>query len=538
MITSSCDKQDYSVEEILNRSEMLIEHDPDSVYKLLTTEMHPENLNEDLYAEYVLLLVQAKDKTQKSLHNDTIIFKAKDYYIKNRNKNKAALALFYSGRVFSLNNQKQKARNAYVDAEGYLKDSDDYTLKGLIKYFIGDLYFDQLLKDEAIKQYKEASIYFNRSGKYGNELMTFEKLGITFLMKKEIDSCLYYYNKAISLSQSQNDSIEQARMSRSIGLVFSQLGNYEQARLYFRKSISYFKNPGNKANTYLDIAYSFNDSKNRDSTLYYANKSLELIGDNDYELRQAIYQLIIEMEKQDSDYGKTYHKNYNKTLFRILKETDNQAILDVQKKYDFELIQNENNRLLIHRQTAFLIILGLIAVILALNLYYSRKNIKNKIALADAEQKASQLTDMADSFGEKEDSFKKLLLQHFNILKKVALIETHLKEEEKKQGRKLLKKVNEIIYNEGSVDWDLILKTIDQLCNRFPTVLYKICPQLDDSEFKICCLTYADLNNAEIAIIMRLSVNTVQMKKSNVRKKLGIEGYGNLKVFLSEYVKC
>lgn len=540
VILTSCNIQERKDESILRRSETILEQNPDSVFQLLTVEIHPGELNEDLYAQYSLLLIQAKYKMNKNIVNDTVIFKIKDHYVNKRNYEKAALASLYSGHIFSLKNKKEEAMNMYLEAEEYLKDSDNFALRGLIRYFMGDLYFNQFLKDEAIEKYKQAAAYFNKSEKYKNALIAYEKIGITFLMKEEIDSCFHYYNKGMALSENHNDSIEQAKMVRNMGLAFNQTGNYEQARLYLRRSIPYFNDSIDKAKAYLNMAYSFNDGKNKDSTLYYIDKSLELINDRNYDLKQAIYQLLARIEERDKNYDQalSYHKEYTKYLFGMVKETNNQAILDVQKKYDFELVQNENNRLLIEKQSASLIILGLITIILIIILYYFRKNVKNKTALADAEQKISQLTDMADSFDEKEDSFRKILFQHFDILKKVALIETHLKEEEKKQGQKLLKKVNEIIYNEGTVDWNLIIRTMDQLYKGFPTTLLNTYPQLDDSEFKICCLTYAGLNNTEISIIMALSINTIQMKKSNIRKKLGIDGYGNIVEFLSKQLGC
>ncbi|MCG6191591.1 helix-turn-helix transcriptional regulator, partial [Maribellus maritimus] len=57
-------------------------------------------------------------------------------------------------------------------------------------------------------------------------------------------------------------------------------------------------------------------------------------------------------------------------------------------------------------------------------------------------------------------------------------------------------------------------------------------PQLDESEFRICCLIYVEFNNTEIAIILSYSVNTVQAKKSVIRKKLHIKTFGNVRDFL------
>ena len=129
-----------------------------------------------------------------------------------------------------------------------------------------------------------------------------------------------------------------------------------------------------------------------------------------------------------------------------------------------------------------------------------------------------------------------MLFQHFDIFKKIALLESHLIEEEKKQGRRLLKKVNDIVYNENSLDWNMLYDTLNKLYKGFPDLLRIKYPELDETEVRICCLTYADLNNSEIALILGFSINTIQMKKSAIRKKLGIEGYGNIVEFFDKHV--
>lgn len=70
--------------------------------------------------------------------------------------------------------------------------------------------------------------------------------------------------------------------------------------------------------------------------------------------------------------------------------------------------------------------------------------------------------------------------------------------------------------------------------DNLPDKLRQIYPELDEAEIRICCLTYMEVNNTEIAAIMRFKINTVQSKKSVIRKKLGIDGYGNIRDFIIE----
>lgn len=48
-------------------------------------------------------------------------------------------------------------------------------------------------------------------------------------------------------------------------------------------------------------------------------------------------------------------------------------------------------------------------------------------------------------------------------------------------------------------------------------------PQLNETEYRICLLSYAEMSIKEIAVILQISPNTVQTYRTKLRKKLGIE---------------
>ncbi|MDR2954739.1 MAG: TIR domain-containing protein [Prevotella sp.] len=161
---------------------------------------------------------------------------------------------------------------------------------------------------------------------------------------------------------------------------------------------------------------------------------------------------------------------------------------------------------------------------------------KQKMQLEEVGNQIDMLNELAKKYEYEKESFRNILLQHFDILKKAALLEGYLKDDERKQGEKLLKRFNEIVYNQDSFNWDQIYELMDSLYNNFVTKLRETYPQLDESEVRICCLTKAELNNSEIALIMRFSVNTIQSKKSGIRKKLDILDYGNIIDFIDSHV--
>lgn len=527
-------------DKVLTNVEALVDQYPDSALRLLDTEILEKNLDRDAYYKYILLYTQARDREDMDIKNDTLIFRVRDYYLNKKDLLRTALSFYYSGRVLESQNNKEDALSMYLDAELYALQTENDKLKGHIEYSIGAINHKKYLKDEAISRFKLSAQYYHKSANYKNELQAYNGIGTAFLLKKELDSSFFYLNESLLLAQSIKDSVGQGLALQNIGLSYQMIKDFHKSREKFKQAIPFFKKNEDKARIYLNIAYSFNDERNRDSTLYNINNSLELIrGDEASSLRSMIIQLQSRIEENDKNYEKAlaFQKEYADYLQKIFKEANNQAVLDIQKKYDFEVIQDENNRLLVEKQSASLIILGLMILVLGMSIFIIYwKSVDNKEALSDAELKISQLNDMAESFNKKENSFKKVLLEHFDILKKVALLEGDMKDDEKKQGQKLLKKVNEIIYKQESLDWNILNDTMNQLYSGFLEKLQEKFPQLEDAEVRMCCLVYAGLNNTEISILMEWTINTIQMKKSAIRKKIGVGGYGNLSDFLIKNV--
>lgn len=539
VVLSSCGFNRNSAGEILDKVEALADQYPDSALTLLNTDIQERNLNRDEYNRYILLNTQARDRNDMDIKGDTLIFQVRDYYLNKKDVRKIALSYYYCGRVLESQKNKEDALLMYLDAESYAEQTSDDKLKGDIDYSIGFINSKQLLSDEAISRFKTSAYYFGKSGNYRNEIQAYNAIGRSFLLKKDLDSSFFYLDKSLLLAKNHGDSVGQGLAFQNIGLSYRMVKNYPKARENFRDAFSFFSKDEDKSRVYLNVAYSFDDEKNRDSTEYFINKSLELIAGNEASsLRSMIIRLQSRIEEKDKNYEKAlaYQKEYAGHLQKIFEDANNRAVLDIQKKYDFEVIQNENNRLLIEKQSASLIILVLIVLVLGMAIFLLWKNVKNKEALSNAQLKISQLNDMADSFDEKENSFRKVLLEHFDILKKVALLEGHMRDDERKQGQKLLKKVNEIVYKQESLDWNMLYDTMSQIYNGFPEKLRKKYPQLEEPEIRICCLIYAGLNNTEISILMEWSINTIQMKKSIIRKKIGVEGYGNISDFLEKNV--
>jgi tetratricopeptide (TPR) repeat protein len=133
----SCSQQTKTAKAILDEAENIVEQYPDSAFRLLNTVYFPEDLSKKQYNRYVLLMMQAKDKSYRDITADTVIFAAKAYYEKKNDAPNAAMAAYYCGRILHEQKKAEEAAEAYLEALQWADKTDDYNLKGLIHGNLG-----------------------------------------------------------------------------------------------------------------------------------------------------------------------------------------------------------------------------------------------------------------------------------------------------------------------------------------------------------------------------------------------------------------
>ncbi len=542
LLSISCNRQHQTVDRILDDAETLVEQHPDSAFALLDSLPYALIPGKSQYYRYLLLQIQAKDKSYRDIASDTLIFGVKEYYFENKDLNKAALSAYYCGRVLQEQKKYEQALKAYLEAEDYSSQrKDDANLSGLIQSSIGMVYYKQLLQKEAITRFKQAEKYFNEANNHKNEIITFNLIGNCFLMQEERDSAFVYYRKGLALADQHGIVNEQVGIREGIGVAYREIREFSRAKAFFKEALIFPVDSLEQARLYYNLALAFEQENQNDSARYYIEQSLaRLPGKKDNFLMANIYQTWSAIEEKEKNYQQAleYERKYTDYLTAILDENENKAVLEIQKKYDFQLLQNKNIRLQIEQQRIILIGLILLLGVSILAFFFYRRSKQKQKKLLEAKQLVYQLRGMAWSFNEGgKSSSRTVLLRHFDVLKKTALLEGYLKEEERIKGEHLLRTFNEIVYGEKHLDWDVVYQRMNNLQGGFFDRLRKAFPQFDELEFRICCLAYVEFTNAEIGILLKYQTNTIKVKKSAIRKKIGMETSENFCDFLDRKVK-
>lgn len=533
----SCQYQVKRVEPILQKAESILEQNPDSALAMLKEIPNPQSLKKSLYYRYFLIQIQAKDKSYRDITSDTLIFNIQKNYEKKDDLEKTALVSYYSGRVRQEQGKHEEALETYLGAEKYLIQSNNDKLKGLVQSAIGAIYYEQLLADKAIIHFKKAEKLFRSAKNYRNEAITGNLIGDCFLMEGKADSAFIYYDKALALVDKNELKQEQVGIRESIGLALLTMEDWADAEKFLKETLYLTTDSIEKSRVLSNLAGLFLQMGKIDSASHYIMQSLAFLpAEKDNYLAANIYETWSAIDEKSDNFQEALkkYKSYSDYLVLIFDENRNQAVIEIEKKYNYQLLENRNHELLIGRQRMLIYFLGVLLLCVLFILWILRRAEMRRKELKEAERKIVQMQKMAGRYNENENSYRNIVSRHFEILKKTALLKGYLNEDEKKKGKHFLRKFNEVVYGEKDLNWDLLYEALDNAGNGIFKQLRNRLTQLDDSEFRICCLIYVGCNNTEVGLILDYSTNTIRAKKNAIRKKLGVGPYGNLSDFMKD----
>ena len=543
----SCSRQTNDINRMLDKSASLVDLYPDSISKLLDSLYFTDDLSKKQYNKYLLLKIQAKDRIYQDISQDTSIFEVKKYYIKNKDPEDLLWATYYCARVYQDNNEEKKALNEYLEAEKQAEQTTNYNLSGLIQNSIGVLLSKQSLNDEAIKRLLKSTDFFKKSSNCKYEIVSYGLIGDIYLGESRNDSAVYFYKKGYELAELTNDSLHLAGLLQSLGTAYKEAGEFQQAISYYRNSCKFLTDYSDKSRLYLNLAGIFYGMNKQDSALYSIGKSLKFQQETSNLLLLAdIYKTLSDIEAEHSDYYRSllFHQTYRHYLELVINESNNKQITELEKKYNQERNYSKQYRSTLETLKICLTVSISIIIIGVPVWFFYRKSVRyKKIVLEkeksihEAEAGIYRLMKMSQNYTSKDNSFRNILLHHFDILKKSALLEIYVKGDNPQDSR-LIKVFNSIVYGQETLDWNLLYQAMNEVNNGFFDKLKTTYTNLNESEFRICCMTYAKFSCSEIAIIMRLSANTVQMKRSSIRKKIGAGAQENIPEYLDKQLLC
>ncbi len=140
-----------------------------------------------------------------------------------------------------------------------------------------------------------------------------------------------------------------------------------------------------------------------------------------------------------------------------------------------------------------------------------------------------------EDFSRVKNMFQKFLIQRFEISKQILIMNSTPTHDPK--DIRILTRINEFFYGQPDINFNKIefYELLNEMYGNFRTQLSKSFPNLNEDEIRICCLLKAGFNTSNICFILRYVPVTIRIKKTKIRKKLGITDGGDIPIFLGDH---
>lgn len=547
-------------------AEGLMDSTPDSSLYILQNIPHKELLGEDK-ALYALLMTQAAFKNHEPTNSDSLINIAVDYYKERKDSLRKAQSYFYKGRIDEKMGDVKGALICYQMASASAINIDNYKLLMLIYNYWGLLLRKEGLYDDALIALKKSLKYAELDNNILDQVFVQRNIGATYFLVNDFKKAHIYFKKALFLAYQLDNKKCISDIYGSLSNLYLDEKNYDSAMLYINKSILLETDSAAIYSTFLQKGKLFLIKEKYDSARYYFDK-----GNMNIDLSsKAIYCIFMsKVEGREHNYEKALmhlnqYVNYSDSISKKRRTVD---IAALQKKYDYSLIENENNQLKIARQRMYLFMLaiGLLSVITSTLLvyYYKRKRAVKKAMKEEIEKMKSELIDQSLIHAQ-EKSIQIQKHQNELLMKEQELgvhlskktEELNLRVQKEQELKEYIFKMDDIVQKINSLnslkalqrsksaskyvlsfeELNSLEEAVNLCYDNFVDRLRIDFPKLKNDDIHLCCLLKMKVPNKNILSL--LDTNELTLKKRRYRIKHDKMGFSDniesLDEFLSDY---
>lgn len=308
------------------------------------------------------------------------------------------LLLLLLSTIFLIGCTASKGRQSYEEALRYMEQGDapqalaclkeaaefatDDSVRMGIYNDMGRLLFDEGLQEQALGAYHMAlETSQAMADSLGMAYVLFDIANI-YRTRDEDDSCVYYFDTAMSLALSQKDSMLATDIRNQLAGYYLWHKDYERARLLLSPSL--LQEAEMTGGICFMAADLYRQTGPADSTRYYCKLLLQ---NEETGLRQMGHKWLADLllsEGQIEEAAK-HLQQYELLTDTLMQETDTEALRRISALYDYSLREQENARLKLRNIIAVAFIIVLIFVLVAAILYFSRRRMKYRMKVQQLE---------------------------------------------------------------------------------------------------------------------------------------------------------
>ena len=295
-------------EALFRQVENLVDDYPDSAMVLLQRIEEPERLDSADWARWALLTTQARDKAFINHTTDSVINRVADYYQRFGDNHQKALAYYYVGRVNSDLGQLERATDAYLRASDYSAKTDDHDLTFRILTQAGTIFAKQKSLFEAFELYQKALSIAQEANDSVNMAYGNAYLGRIFSSHEDWPQANAHYQKAIEIAKNVADEYVLKLATQELAAIYGRQNRLDEAYKMLKGLMSQTQEKGLLSNRslYLVIGNTYQRMGQLDSADYYIRYA---VGSYDIHVRRSAYQALYNLYKQMNQHEKATNFN-------------------------------------------------------------------------------------------------------------------------------------------------------------------------------------------------------------------------------------
>ncbi len=537
LLTHAC-SMSHTQDALLQSADSLMKSRPDSALIILESISSEKLSNPADRAKYALLFTQAQDKNYIVHTSDSLIRIAVDYYDSINNKDLAAKAHFYHGRVCQSMKNAPEAIKQYSRVLSMVEKTGNYELTCMSQGNMAQIFYQQdLLKkaDSLFRQVELLSTQHNDSSRLAVALRT---RGEICMEKGDQDEALTVLEKAYFISQMLNNKKIERMVVGSLSSLYSRMNNGCTAETFAWKFLQ-LSDSNQQYGAYLLLGDAYFKQEKFDSSAFYVSKSLPA---NNPETRQGAYMRLSDIARISGDFERAIRMedsaNVYKNLVHLSKQTI--AVVESQKETQSQNLMQAIEENLISYRYIVGILFAVFILILTLLVFRKRKQrLESEKKQIDLQSQRRQLEDNLQQKNTEIHDLRleidKYELAHKNT--ESLLNEITELEKEKKRLRQHFLEQTEVYakikrmttYYKKYSDWNEELKlndwnelmSIPDLIEWFPKSCQQATEVLTEKEIQVSCLLKIGLTVIEISVVMRRSRDAINKHVKNIMNKLG-----------------
>lgn len=519
----------HQYDQIISEAERIANEYPDSALALLEA-IEPDELTHDsVRAKYHYVVASAHDAQNQPALSDSMISFSNDYYRGKDLKRSLRSATLFASYKFRIGERGTALR--MLDSLSSLSNVPDSMLIAPLRnrvnlgtyYGSNEARIKRLMsidRDENWLPHYKYLLYFDYlfSGKNDSALVVLDEIIDKTAQDGEEEMKFRYEYEKMGVLEELGRYAESMNMADS--LMNEPLGNSIKHYFYLWKSLAMLNMRNyTAADSELARADSFASAIPEDERGYFNSFALVL-------------HILL-------DYQKTCKASFI-PLARI-NNSQRDNLFDaqhLQQEATQRALEIENQRLILKskndRQTFMIIIIVLVALIVSGALIWYALN-KKRMALELLErneilQRLADESKISQKDSSSNEILRRAMLQQLGIIKMVAETPTQ-------QNREMLRKLSSVESDTDAslVNWESVYGMIDNLYSGFYSRLHKRHGSiLTDKEEQIIALIVAGFSTKEISVITGQTAATIYVRKSSVRKKIGVAEKEDIVAFLRQ----